>query len=103
MTQSGHSGGICLMRKHFGAAEGSCVAKRSAGRQRNSAKLAHASSQAFAQERSYRCSVDVADLGGDRVKIETAAVVTFDFESLSEDMRYKLMLATVLPRPIAWL
>jgi flavin reductase (DIM6/NTAB) family NADH-FMN oxidoreductase RutF len=26
----------------------------------------------------------------------------FDFESLSEDMRYKLMLATVLPRPIAW-
>jgi flavin reductase (DIM6/NTAB) family NADH-FMN oxidoreductase RutF len=28
--------------------------------------------------------------------------VTFDFEKLSEDMRYKLMLATVLPRPIAW-
>ena len=26
----------------------------------------------------------------------------FDFENLSEDMRYKLMLATVLPRPIAW-
>jgi flavin reductase (DIM6/NTAB) family NADH-FMN oxidoreductase RutF len=26
----------------------------------------------------------------------------FDFESLNEDMRYKLMLATVLPRPIAW-
>jgi flavin reductase (DIM6/NTAB) family NADH-FMN oxidoreductase RutF len=26
----------------------------------------------------------------------------FDFESLSEDQRYKLMLATVLPRPIAW-
>src|ERR1700754_4610263 len=26
----------------------------------------------------------------------------FDFESLSEEMRYKLMLATVLPRPIAW-
>ena len=26
----------------------------------------------------------------------------FDFESLTEDMRYKLMLATVLPRPIAW-
>ena len=26
----------------------------------------------------------------------------FAFESLSEDMRYKLMLATVLPRPIAW-
>jgi flavin reductase (DIM6/NTAB) family NADH-FMN oxidoreductase RutF len=26
----------------------------------------------------------------------------FDFESLSEDVRYKLMLATVLPRPIAW-
>src|ERR1700759_2299323 len=28
--------------------------------------------------------------------------MTFDFETLSEDMRYKLMLATVLPRPIAW-
>src|SRR5262245_46350144 len=26
----------------------------------------------------------------------------FDFSSLTEDMRYKLMLATVLPRPIAW-
>lgn len=26
----------------------------------------------------------------------------FDFDTLSEDMRYKLMLATVLPRPIAW-
>ena len=26
----------------------------------------------------------------------------FDFESLNEDMRYKLMLATVLPRPIIW-
>ena len=26
----------------------------------------------------------------------------FDFDSLDEDMRYKLMLATVLPRPIAW-
>jgi hypothetical protein len=26
----------------------------------------------------------------------------FDFDSLSEDKRYKLMLATVLPRPIAW-
>jgi len=26
----------------------------------------------------------------------------FDFDSLSEDARYKLMLATVLPRPIAW-
>ena len=26
----------------------------------------------------------------------------FDFESLNEDMRYRLMLATVLPRPIAW-
>jgi flavin reductase (DIM6/NTAB) family NADH-FMN oxidoreductase RutF len=26
----------------------------------------------------------------------------FDFESLNEDMRYKLMLATVLPWPIAW-
>jgi flavin reductase (DIM6/NTAB) family NADH-FMN oxidoreductase RutF len=26
----------------------------------------------------------------------------FDFDSLSEDLRYKLMLATVLPRPIAW-
>jgi flavin reductase (DIM6/NTAB) family NADH-FMN oxidoreductase RutF len=26
----------------------------------------------------------------------------FDFETLSEDLRYKLMLATVLPRPIAW-
>jgi flavin reductase (DIM6/NTAB) family NADH-FMN oxidoreductase RutF len=26
----------------------------------------------------------------------------FDFETLTEDMRYKLMLATVLPRPIAW-
>ncbi|EJN15940.1 conserved protein of DIM6/NTAB family [Bradyrhizobium sp. YR681] len=26
----------------------------------------------------------------------------FDFDSLGEDMRYKLMLATVLPRPIAW-
>src|SRR5262249_51458791 len=26
----------------------------------------------------------------------------FDFESLNEDMRYKLMLGTVLPRPIAW-
>lgn len=28
--------------------------------------------------------------------------MTFDFETLGEDMRYKLMLATVLPRPIAW-
>jgi flavin reductase (DIM6/NTAB) family NADH-FMN oxidoreductase RutF len=27
----------------------------------------------------------------------------FDFDSLSEDRRYKLMLATVLPRPIAWI
>lgn len=26
----------------------------------------------------------------------------FDFESLNEDQRYKLMLATILPRPIAW-
>jgi hypothetical protein len=26
----------------------------------------------------------------------------FGFERLSEDQRYKLMLATVLPRPIAW-
>ena len=26
----------------------------------------------------------------------------FDFETLSEELRYKLMLATVLPRPIAW-
>ena len=26
----------------------------------------------------------------------------FDFDSLGEDQRYKLMLATVLPRPIAW-
>jgi flavin reductase (DIM6/NTAB) family NADH-FMN oxidoreductase RutF len=26
----------------------------------------------------------------------------FDFENLNEDMRYRLMLATVLPRPIAW-
>jgi flavin reductase (DIM6/NTAB) family NADH-FMN oxidoreductase RutF len=26
----------------------------------------------------------------------------FDFDNLSEDQRYKLMLATVLPRPIAW-
>ena len=26
----------------------------------------------------------------------------FDFETISEEMRYKLMLATVLPRPIAW-
>ncbi len=26
----------------------------------------------------------------------------FDFESLSADLRYKLLLATVLPRPIAW-
>jgi flavin reductase (DIM6/NTAB) family NADH-FMN oxidoreductase RutF len=26
----------------------------------------------------------------------------FDFDGLSEDNRYKLMLATVLPRPIAW-
>lgn len=26
----------------------------------------------------------------------------FDFENLSEEQRYKLMLATVLPRPIAW-
>jgi flavin reductase (DIM6/NTAB) family NADH-FMN oxidoreductase RutF len=26
----------------------------------------------------------------------------FDFESLTEDARYRLMLATVLPRPIAW-
>jgi flavin reductase (DIM6/NTAB) family NADH-FMN oxidoreductase RutF len=28
--------------------------------------------------------------------------MTFDFESLDEDTRYRLMLATVLPRPIAW-
>jgi flavin reductase (DIM6/NTAB) family NADH-FMN oxidoreductase RutF len=28
--------------------------------------------------------------------------VIFDFETLSEEIRYKLMLATVLPRPIAW-
>jgi flavin reductase (DIM6/NTAB) family NADH-FMN oxidoreductase RutF len=27
----------------------------------------------------------------------------FDLESLDEDTRYKLMLATVLPRPIAWI
>ena len=26
----------------------------------------------------------------------------FEFESLTEETRYKLMLATVLPRPIAW-
>jgi flavin reductase (DIM6/NTAB) family NADH-FMN oxidoreductase RutF len=26
----------------------------------------------------------------------------FEFDKLSEDQRYKLMLATVLPRPIAW-
>jgi flavin reductase (DIM6/NTAB) family NADH-FMN oxidoreductase RutF len=26
----------------------------------------------------------------------------FDFESLTEEARYKLMLATVLPRPIPW-
>jgi flavin reductase (DIM6/NTAB) family NADH-FMN oxidoreductase RutF len=26
----------------------------------------------------------------------------FDFDCLSEEQRYKLMLATVLPRPIAW-
>ncbi|GAB2874927.1 flavin reductase family protein [Paraburkholderia jirisanensis] len=26
----------------------------------------------------------------------------FDFEALNEDTRYKLMLGTVLPRPIAW-
>jgi flavin reductase (DIM6/NTAB) family NADH-FMN oxidoreductase RutF len=26
----------------------------------------------------------------------------FDFDSLTEDMRHKLMMATVLPRPIAW-
>jgi flavin reductase (DIM6/NTAB) family NADH-FMN oxidoreductase RutF len=26
----------------------------------------------------------------------------FDFENLSEEQRYKLMLATLLPRPIAW-
>jgi flavin reductase (DIM6/NTAB) family NADH-FMN oxidoreductase RutF len=26
----------------------------------------------------------------------------FDFESLNEDQRYRLMLATILPRPIAW-
>jgi hypothetical protein len=28
--------------------------------------------------------------------------VRFDFDGLTEDMRYRLMLATVLPRPIAW-
>src|SRR6201996_5777336 len=30
------------------------------------------------------------------------ATMKFDFDSLTEDARYKLMLATVLPRPIAW-
>jgi hypothetical protein len=39
-----------------------------------------------------------AEQGKARGKI----AMKFDFESLNEVMRYKLMLATVLPRPIIW-
>jgi flavin reductase (DIM6/NTAB) family NADH-FMN oxidoreductase RutF len=37
-----------------------------------------------------------------RNKKGSEIVMKFDFERLNEDTRYKLMLATVLPRPIAW-
>jgi hypothetical protein len=37
-------------------------------------KIAHASSQALAQERAQRCSVDVTDLGCDGVEAQAAAM-----------------------------